>query len=63
MYKDTMNVEHEMFHHTGINWNQWNSNTKLKEKLGNHTRKAFNRFNIKDCYNRIITHNTESTAV
>ena len=35
----------------------------LKKKLGNHTRKTFNRFTTKDSYTWNITHNTESTAM
>ena len=63
MYKETTNVEPEMYDYTSNNWNQWNSNEKLKETFGNCTRKTFNRFTTKDSYTRNITHNTESTAV
>ena len=41
----------------------WNSNEKLKEKLGSCTRKTLDRFTTKDSYTWNITHNTESTAV
>jgi len=34
MYRDTMNVELEMYDYTGNNWSHWNSNEKLKEKFG-----------------------------
>ena len=34
MYRDTANVEPEMYDHTGNNWSHWDSNEKLKEKLG-----------------------------
>jgi hypothetical protein len=63
MYRDTANVEPEMYGYTGINWSHWNSNEKLKEKFGNCTRKTFDRFTTKDSCTWNITHNTESTAV
>jgi len=34
MYRDATNVEPEMYDYTSNNWNQWNSNEKLKEKFG-----------------------------
>jgi hypothetical protein len=34
MYRDTANVEPEMYGYTGNNWSHWNSNEKLKEKFG-----------------------------
>ena len=39
MYRDTENVEPEMYDCTSNNWSHWNSNEKLKEKFGNCTRK------------------------
>jgi len=36
MYRDTTNVEPEMYDCTSNNWNHWNSNEKLKEKFGNY---------------------------
>ena len=63
MYRDTTNVEPEMYDCTSNNWSHWNSNEKLKEKFGNCTRKTFDRFTTKDSYTWNITHNTESTAV
>ena len=63
MYRDTTNVEPEMYDCTSNNWSHWNSNEKLKEKFGNYTRKTFDRFTTKDSYTWNITHNTESTAV
>ena len=63
MYRDTTNVEPEMYDCTSNNWSHWNSNKKLKEKFGNCTRKTFDRFTTKDSYTWNITHNTESTAV
>jgi hypothetical protein len=63
MYRDTTNVEHEMYDYTGNNWNHRNSNKRLKEKFGNHNRKTFNIVTTKDSYTLNITHNTESTAV
>ena len=61
MYRDTTNVEPEMYDCTSNNWSHWNSNEKLKEKFGNCTRKTFDRFTTKNTWN--ITHNTESIAV
>ena len=63
MYRDTMNVEPEMYDCSSNNWSHWNSNEKLKEKFGNCTRKTFDRFTTKDSFTWNITHNTESTAV
>jgi hypothetical protein len=57
MYRDTTNVEPEMYNYTNSNWSHWNSNGKLKEKFGSCTRKTL------DSYTWNITHNTESTAV
>ena len=62
MYRDTTNVEPEMYDCTGNNWSHWNSNEK-KEKSGSCTRKTFDRFTTKDSYTWNITHNTESIAV
>ena len=33
MYRDTTNVEPEMYDYTSNNWSHWNSNEKLKEKI------------------------------
>jgi len=63
VYRDTTNVEPEMYDCTSNNWSHWNSNDKLKEKFGNYTRKTLDRFTTKDSYTWNITHNTESTAV
>jgi len=52
-----------MYDYTSNNWSHWNSNEKLKEKFGRHTRKTFDRFTTKDSYTWSIAHNTESTAV
>jgi hypothetical protein len=41
MYRDTVNVEPEMYNYTSNNWSHWNSNEKLKEKFGSYTRKTF----------------------
>ena len=60
MYRDTTNVEPEMYDN---NWSHWNSNEKLKEKFGNCAGKTFDRFTTTDSYTWNITHNTESTAV
>ena len=63
MYRDTTNVEPEMYNYTSNNWSHWNSNEKPKEKFGSCTRKTFDRFTTIDSYTWNITHNTESTAV
>ena len=34
MYRDTTNVEPEMYDYTSNNWSHWNSNEKFKEKFG-----------------------------
>ena len=63
MYRDTTNVEPEMYDFTNNNWSHWNSNERLKEKFGSRTGKTLDRFTTKDSYTWNITHNTESTAV
>jgi len=63
MYRDTTNVELEMYGYTSNNWSHWHSNEKLKENPGSCTRKIFDRFTTQDSYHWNITHNTESTAV
>ena len=63
MYRDTTNVESEMYDCAGNNWSHWNSKEKIKEKFRNFTRKTFDRFSTRDSYTWNITHNTESTAV
>ena len=63
MYRDTTNVEPEMYDYTSKNRSHWNSNGKLKEKFGSCFRKTFDRFTTKDSYTWNITRNTESTAV
>ena len=63
MYRDTTNVEPEMYDYTTNKWSHWDNNEKLKEKFGRYTRKTFHRFTTKDSYTWNITHNTESTAV
>ena len=63
MYRDTTNVEPEMYNYTNNNWSHWNSNDKLKEKFGSCTKKIFDRFITKYSCTWNITRNTESTAV
>ena len=63
MYRNTMNVEHEMNNYTGNKWSHRNCNKRFKENFGSHTRKIFNTFTTKDSYTRNTTVNTESTAV
>jgi hypothetical protein len=57
-YRDTTNVEPEMYDYTSYNWSHWNSNEKLKEKSGSYSRKTFDRFTTEDNYTWNITHNT-----
>jgi len=63
MYRDTTNVESEMYDCTSDNWSHWNSNEKLNEKSGSCTGKTFDRFTTKDSCTWNSTHNTECTAV
>ena len=60
VYRDTANVEPEMYDCTSNNWSHWNSNEKLKAKFWSCTRKTFDRFTTKDSYTWNITHNTET---
>jgi hypothetical protein len=59
MYRDTTNVEPEMYDYINNN----SSHKKLNEKSGGYNKKTLDRFTTKDSYTRNITHNTESTAV
>ena len=63
VYRDATNVEPEMQDYTSNDWSHWNSNEKLKEKLGSCTGKTFDRFATADSYTRNSTHNTESATV
>jgi hypothetical protein len=63
MYRDTVNVEPEMYGYTGNNWSHWNSNGKLKGTFGSCTGETFDRFTTKDSCTWNSTHNAESTAV
>jgi hypothetical protein len=63
MYRDTMNVEHEMYDYTCGNWSDRNSNKTFKEKFRSHTGKTFNRYATEDSCTWNITHNTGSLAV
>ena len=54
-YRDTTNVEHEMYDNIGNNWSHQNSNKRFREKLGSHTRKTFSKFTTKYSYIRNIT--------
>jgi len=62
-YRDTTNVEPEIYDYTSNNWSHWNSNEKLKEKCGRYTRKTLDRFTTKDSCTWNITHNRENIAV
>ena len=63
IYRNTTNVEHEMYDCTSNNWSHWNSNEKFKKKFGICTRKSFDRSSNKVNYTWNITNNTEITAV
>jgi hypothetical protein len=63
MYRDTTNVEPEIYDYTSYNWSHWNSNEKLKEKFESGTGKTFDRFTTKDSCTWNIPHNKESTAM
>ena len=63
VYRDTTNVEHEMYENTGHNWSYRNSHKRFKDNSVSHKSKTFDRFTTKDSYTWNITHNTESTAV
>ena len=63
VYRDTANVEPQMYDFTSNNWSQWDSNDKFKEKFGTYTRKTLDKFTTNDSYTWNITYNTESTAM
>ena len=48
VYRDTTNVEPEMYDCTSNNWSHWNSKKKFKEKFGHYTRTPLDRFTTKD---------------
>jgi hypothetical protein len=62
-YRDTTDVELEMYDYTSYNWIHWNNNEKLKENSESYTRITFGRFTTENSYTWFITYNTESTAV
>jgi hypothetical protein len=55
MYRDTTNVEPEMYGCTGNSWSHWNSKEKLKEPFGSCTGKTFDRFSKKTA---VLEHHT-----
>jgi len=63
VYRDTANVEPQMYDCNSNKRSHWNSNEKFKEKCGTCTRKTLDRFTTKDSYTWNITYNTESTAM
>jgi hypothetical protein len=60
MYRDTTNMEHEMYDYTSNDWSHQNSNKRFKERFGSHISKIFNTFTTTDSYTWDITHNMES---
>jgi hypothetical protein len=63
MYRDTMNVGHEMYDYTGNNRSHRNSNRRFIGECVNHVRKTLNIFTTKYSCTKNITHNTESAAM
>ena len=63
VYRDTTNVEPEMYDCTSNNWSHWNSNEKFKEEFVHYTRKTLDSFTTKDSYTWNNTYNSESTAM
>ena len=47
IYRDTTNVEPEMYDYTSNSWSHRKGKEKLKEKFGSCTRKTFDRFTTK----------------
>jgi hypothetical protein len=62
MYRDTANVEHDMYGYTRGKWSHRNSNKRLKETFRSHTGKTFSRSAAEDTYTWNIAHITESIA-
>jgi hypothetical protein len=54
---------HQRKDYSANNWSHRNSNKRIKEKFGSHTRKTFNTFTTKDSCTWNMTLNMESTAV
>jgi hypothetical protein len=48
MYRDTMNMECDMYDHISNNCSQGNSNKRFTEKSGSHTKTTFTRFTTTD---------------
>jgi hypothetical protein len=63
MYRDTTNVEHEMYDYTGSDWSHRSSNKSFTEKFGNYSGKTFNRYTTRYDYTWNITHKTKITEV
>jgi hypothetical protein len=49
-YKNTTNMELEMYDCTSYNWSNWKGNDKLKEKFVSYTGKTFDRFTTAQLY-------------
>ena len=63
MYRNTENVQPEIYDYTGNNWSHWNSNKWFKEQSESHTRRTFERLTTNNSYTWNITRNTEGTTV
>jgi hypothetical protein len=62
-YRDTANLELEIYGYTGYNWSHWDGKGKLKEKSGSYSRKRIDRFTRADSCTWNSTHNTERAAM
>jgi hypothetical protein len=63
MYRDTTDVEHEIYDYTRGNWSHRNGNRRFKEKFTSRIRKTFNTFATNDSCTWNITRNAGSAAV
>jgi hypothetical protein len=63
MYKDTTNVQNEMYDYASNNCNHRISNKRFIETFVSHNRKTFIILITKNNYAWNITHNADSTAV
>ena len=63
IYRDTANVELEMYDYTGNNRSHWNSNRRFKEMFVSRSSKTVNVSTTNDSCTWNVTRNTGGTAV
>ena len=63
MHRGKVSVQYELYDCTGKNWSHQNSNERLKEKFGRHTRNTFNKLTTNDSCTWNITQYVEHRSL